>query len=237
MRILGLIPARGGSKGVPGKNIRPLDGKPLLAYTAEVALASSMLTRVILSSDDAGIIEAGTKAGLEVPFTRPADLARDQTPTLAVIAHALEHFSAQGDEFDAVCLLQPTSPLRTIEFLDRAIQKFIDSQCDSLVSVRRVPHEYNPHWVYEVGQNGTLQIATGEKEIISRRQELPDAYHRDGSIYLTRTTALAKNTLYGDSIAFIESPDDWYVNIDTEADWQRAESLIKKLKGCAGSQE
>lgn len=228
MRILGIIPARGGSKGVPGKNIKLLNGKPLLQYTAEIALQSRYLTEVVLSSDDKQIITVAKSLGIHVPFLRPSMLAEDQTPTIDVITDALKWFENKSIFFDAVCLLQVTSPFRTVEFLDEAIAKFIDSGCDSLVSVQKVPLEYNPHWTFEVNTEGHLTIATGEEKIISRRQELPTAFHRDGSIYLTKTAVLLEqHSLYGESISFLESPSEFYVNIDTVADWERAEQMIK----------
>ena len=228
MKILGLIPARGGSKGVPGKNIKPLNGKPLLAYTAEIAMQSDLLAEVILSSDDVQIIEAAKSIHLQVPFIRPTELANDDTPTIDVVRHALDFYEQQNIFFDAVCLLQVTSPFRSLEFLNEAISKFIASGCDSLVSVQKVPHEFNPHWTFEVNLDGNLKIATGEKNIISRRQELPDAYHRDGLIYITTTAVIQQqNSLYGQNITFIESPKAFHVNIDTMADWERAEEIAR----------
>jgi CMP-N-acetylneuraminic acid synthetase len=228
MRILGIIPARGGSRGVPGKNIKLLDGKPLLQYTSEIALESQYLTDVILSSDDKQIITVAKSLGIQVPFLRPEELAKDTIPTIDVIIHALQWYENQAVFFDAVCLLQVTSPFRTVEFLDKAIEKFIASGCDSLVSVQKVPHEYNPHWTFEVNPEGNLKIATGEEKIISRRQELPEAYHRDGSIYIMKTEVLLQqHSLYGKSISFIESAPEFYVNIDTLADWEKAEQMIK----------
>ncbi|WP_426092183.1 cytidylyltransferase domain-containing protein [Flavobacterium sp. DSR3-2] len=228
MRIFGIIPARGGSKGVPGKNIKLLNGKPLLQYTSEIALKSQYLTTVILSSDDNQIITVAKSLGIQVPFLRPEEFAQDQTPTIDVIIHALEWFRNHAIFFDAVCLLQVTSPFRTVEFLDKAIEKFIASGCDSLVSVQKVPHEYNPHWTFEVNPEENLKIVTGEEKIISRRQELPDTYHRDGSIYIMKTEVLLQqHSLYGKSISFIESPPEFYLNIDTVADWEKAEQMIK----------
>lgn len=228
MRILAIIPARGGSKGVLGKNIKLLGGKPLLAYTSEIALQSKLLKEVIVSTEDLQIIEAAKRLNIKVPFTRPMELAQDNTPTIDVIIHALEWYKKQGVLFDAVCLLQATSPFRTVAFLDKAIMTFIEKGCDSLVSVQKVPHEYNPHWTFEVNTDGNLKIATGENQIISRRQELPIAYHRDGSIYITKTEVLlAAHSLYGQSISFIESDPDFYVNIDTLQDWQKAEEIIQ----------
>ncbi len=228
MRILAIIPARGGSKGVPGKNIKLLNGKPLLAYTSEIALQSKQLTEVMVSTEDEPIMEVAKNLGIKVPFVRPLELAQDHTPTLDVIIHALHWYEKQHVFFDAVCLLQVTSPFRTVAFLDKAIEKFTASGCDSLVSVQRVPHEYNPHWAFEVNAEGNLKIATGESEIITRRQELPPAYHRDGSIYITKTEVLLEaHSLYGRSTAFIESEPDFYVNIDTMEDWEKAEELMQ----------
>jgi CMP-N,N'-diacetyllegionaminic acid synthase len=231
MRILGLIPARGGSKGIAGKNIKCLGGRPLIGYTSEIALQSHYLTEVILSSDDASIITIAKELGISVPFVRPNALAQDTTPSIDVILHALEWYQAHAIFFDAVCLLQVTSPFRTVAFLDAAIEKFIKSGCDSLISVQQIPHEYNPHWAFEVNSEGNLKIATGEEQIISRRQELPVSYHRDGSIYITKTEVLLRDhSLFGKTTAFIESDSESYVNIDTMADWNIAEEMIKKNK-------
>lgn len=228
MKILAIIPARGGSKGVPGKNIKLLNGKPLLAYTSEIAMQSNYLTEVIVSTENNDIVEVAERLGMKVPFIRPMALAQDQTPTLDVIIHALQWYENQAIFFDAVCLLQVTSPFRTLAFLNKAIEKFISSNCDSLVSVLRVPHEYNPHWTFEKTADGNLKIATGDNQIVSRRQELPIAYHRDGSIYITKTEVILKqHSLYGKSIAYIESDPDCYVNIDTMEDWKKAEEMIQ----------
>ena len=231
MRILAIIPARGGSKGVPGKNIKLLSGKPLIEYTTEVALQSKLLTKVAVSSDDDKIIEVAKNTGVEVPFKRPYNLSEDATPTLPVIKHALAYYKNIGEEFDAVCLLQTTSPFRTVEFLDQALEKFITSNTDSLVSVKEVPHEFNPHWTFKLNEQGNLKIATGENEIITRRQDLPKSYHRDGSIYITKTSVLVtQKSLYGNSIAYIENSNNEHVNIDTIDDWSKAEIVVNKMQ-------
>lgn len=231
MRILAIIPARGGSKGVPGKNIKLLNGKPLIAYTSEIALQSKHLTEIMVSTDNAQIMKVAQGLGIKAPFVRPSALAEDSTPTIDVIIHTLRWYENQAVFFDAVCLLQVTSPFRTVAFLEKAIVKFRESGCDSLISVQKVPHEYNPHWTFEVNEQGNLKIATGEAEIISRRQDLPVAYHRDGSIYITKTEViLQQHSLYGKSTTFIESSSESYVNIDTLTDWKKAEELCKKLK-------
>jgi CMP-N,N'-diacetyllegionaminic acid synthase len=230
MRILGLIPARGGSKGVPGKNVKLLSNKPLIQYTTEVALKSKFLEKVIVSSDDDEIIFLSKELGVEVPFKRPSNLANDSSPTLPVILDALKYFESKGEFFDAVCLLQVTSPFRTIAFLDNALKKFISSNSDSLISVQEVPHEYNPHWTFELNESNYLNISTGEEKIIPRRQELPKAFHRDGSIYITKVSVLKeKNSLFGSKISHIVSPKELYVNIDTIEDWNKAEEIVKKI--------
>jgi CMP-N,N'-diacetyllegionaminic acid synthase len=227
MRILGLIPARGGSKGVPRKNIRCLRGKPLLAYTAEAALNSKKLSRVILSTEDAEIAAVGRDCGLEIPFMRPADLAADSTPTILVVKHVLEMLKERGEEFDAVCLLQPTNPLRRAQDIDNCIELFERSKTDTVISVLPVPAEYNPRWVYWQGANGELSISTGDHEPVPRRQDLPEAYHRDGSVYVTRTDIIVdRGSLYGDHVLGYRMPAEFSVNIDTEEDWRNAERRI-----------
>lgn len=230
MRVLAIIPARGGSKGLPGKNIKLLAGKPLLGYTAEAAKSSALLTQIVLTTDDPQIAQIGRELGVPVPFIRPTELAQDNTPTLPVLVHALQFMEAEYGLFDAICLLQVTSPFRRKGLIDAAISKFVDSGADSLVTVLPVPDHFNPHWTFEPDQSGFLQIATGEKQIITRRQDLPKVYHRDGSVYLTRRDVLIQGSLYGKSIAYLENDPHFYVNIDTQEDWESAERITNKLK-------
>jgi len=226
MKILGIIPARGGSKGVPGKNIKLLNGKPLLAYTAKSALTAKGLTKVVLSTDDTKIADIGRSLGLEVPFLRPADLAQDSSPTLPVIQHALDFYEKLGEKFDAVCLLEATSPFRYKGLIDDSISRFQSLDADALVSVLPIPATYNPHWSFEPDSSGYLHIATGETTIIPRRQELPKAFHRDGAIYLTKSNIIKEGSLYGRTLAFLENNSKCYVNIDTQQDWDEAEHWL-----------
>lgn len=227
MNILAVIPARGGSKGIPGKNIRLLGGKPLLAWSLEAARAANSVQEVIVSTEDAQIAKVAAALGAEPPFLRPAALAADQTPTLPVVQHLLDEFKRSGKIFDAVCLLQPTSPFRMPGFVETAIQKFLNSGADSLISVRKVPDEFNPHWIFEEGESGFLKLATGEETIITRRQDLPPAYQRDGSVYLTRTDViLEEKSLYGKKIAWLENQSPLHVNLDLPPDWEEAERLL-----------
>ena len=231
MRVLGVITARGGSKGVPRKNIRPLGGKPLLVWTAEAALAARRLDRVVISTDDEEIATVARTSGIEVPFMRPAELATDQAPTLPVLQHAVAWLEEHGDRFDAICLLQPTNPLRTASMIDACIELFAQSGADSVFTVLPVPAEHNPHWVYFAQPDGALYLATGEATPIPRRQELPPAYHREGSIYVVRRDVLmTRATLYGDRVmGYMVSPES-SVNIDDAADWERAEALIGRRR-------
>ena len=230
MRILGIIPARGGSKGVPGKNIKILGNKPLIAYTIQAANNAKLLTDVVLSSDDNDIINCAKNYKIQIPFKRPKELATDESPTILTVVHALNFFKEKGILFDAVCLLQVTNPFRTSEFIDKAIVKFQESNTDSLVSVLKVPNEFNPHWLFEKDSADHLKISTGEKEIITRRQELPETYYRDGSIYMTKTDViLNQQSLYGTSIAYIESDIENHVNIDTLEDWEKAIKLMNRI--------
>jgi CMP-N-acetylneuraminic acid synthetase len=226
MRVLGIVPARGGSKGIPGKNVRPLGGKPLLVHTAEAALAARRLSRVVLTTDDEKIAEVGRACGLEVPFLRPAELAMDDTPTLPVLQHAVTELERAGDRFDAVCLLQPTSPFRRAGDIDGCIELLETADLDAVVSVLPVPPEHNPHWVYFRDGEGLLRLATGEDQPIPRRQELPPAFHRDGSVYVTRRDVLMEgNSLYGKRLGGFLA-DSRSVNLDTPADWERVERLF-----------
>jgi len=236
MRTLGIIPARGGSKGVPRKNIKLLGGKPLLQYTAEAALAARRLTRVILTTEDEEIAAVGRRCGLDVPFLRPAELSQDDTPTLPVIQHAVRSLEAQGDAYDFICVLQPTNPLRKPEDIDGCLRLLEESNLDAVVSVLRVPHQFNPHWVYFQTKDGRLALSTGESVPISRRQDLPPAFHREGSVYATCRDVLMKHgSLYGQRLGGYELDGVDNVNIDGLEDWQRAESLFetRSVKVCS----
>lgn len=226
MRVLGLIPARGGSKGVPAKNKKILGTQPLIHYTIQAAQKSNLLTDIVVSTDDIEIAAIARKSGVLIPFMRPEVLASDTAKSIDVVQHALAYFEDLGKYYDAVCLLQPTSPFRENGSIDLAINTFVSKELDSLISVLPVPHEYNPHWVFEEKED-TLSISTGEQEIISRRQELPKAYHRDGSIYLTSTALIQQGTFYGKQLGYVISNPDTHINIDTLQDWEKAEAIFK----------
>ena len=229
MKILGLIPARGGSKGIPNKNQKELGGKPLLQYTIEAALGAKLLDAVVFSSEDTVLMNMAEQMGAAVAFKRPDHLATDAAGSLEVVQHALQTLAAQGEHYDAVCLLQVTTPFRTSEDIDAAISKFKSVGTDSLISVQKVPHQFNPHWVFEAS-NDNLKIATGETIIIKRRQDLPDAFIRDGAIYVTKSEVIMKQgSFFGTTISHIELDPRRSVNIDTPEDWTKAEEIYKKL--------
>jgi CMP-N-acetylneuraminic acid synthetase len=181
----------------------------------------------VLSTDDSEIAEIGGKCGLEVPFMRPVELARDETPMLDVVRHAVITLAAERREFEAICLLQPTSPLRSAETIRRCVAALWDSGADSVVSVRPVPTEFNPHWVYFPNEQNFLKISTGEREPITSRQLLPTAFHRDGNVFVVSTQVLlTTNSLYGEKMAGIVSPQDESCDLDTTEQWERVETLL-----------
>jgi CMP-N-acetylneuraminic acid synthetase len=224
--VLGLILARGGSKGVPRKNIKLLAGQPLLAYTAQAALASRRLTRVVVSTDDPEIAAVARQCGLDVPFMRPDWLAQDDTPSLPVVQHAIGRLEAEGEQYDAVCQLQPTSPFRQPGEIDECIQLLEERDADCVMTVARVPDEYNPHWVYFQVADGALRLSTGERVPPPRRQVLPPAFHRDGSVYVTRSDVIQHHSLYGSRVFGLTVGGRDRVNIDRLEDFARAESIL-----------
>jgi CMP-N-acetylneuraminic acid synthetase len=227
MRVLGIIPARGGSKGVPRKNIRLLCGKPLVAYTIESSLQAKRLARTILSTEDNEIAEVGRAHGADVPFLRPVELAQDDTSSFDVVLHTVNELELQCDVYDAVCLLQPTNPLRRAADIDICIGLLESSGADSVISVLPVPDPYNPKWVYWRNDQGELSLSTGESSPVSRRQDLPPAFHRDGSIYVTRRSVLDDHEdLYGTRVHGYELNAEHCVNIDTVEDWASAEQIL-----------
>ena len=226
--VLGIIPARGGSKGIARKNIRLLCGKPLIAYSAAAALESACLNRVLLSTDDHEIARVGRELGLDVPFLRPSELAADSTPMIAVVLHAIQWVKKQGKAYDAICLLQPTSPLRSPRSIDRCISLLWERDVDTVISVRPVPPEYNPHWVYFETADGLLHRSMGACEPIPVRQKLPPAYHCDGSVFVSRTqVVITYGSLYGTRTLGSVSPEEEAFDLDTEEQWAELEQKLK----------
>ena len=228
MLVLGLVPARGGSKGVPGKNVRPLAGHTLLEYTARAARESGVLDRVILSTDSPEIADAGRRAGLEVPFMRPAALACDDTPMLPVIQHALAETARSGWSPDVIVLLQPTSPLRRPEHIRDAVNVLRDTSADSVVTVVEVPRHLSPDYVMRIDE-GRLKPFLPEGARITRRQDARPAYSRDGTVYAFRRATVERfGGIYGDDCRPLLIDANESLSIDSPADWDEAERVLAR---------
>jgi CMP-N-acetylneuraminic acid synthetase len=234
LKVLGIITARGGSKGIPGKNLKPLGGRALLAYTVDAARDSGALDRVIVSTEDSAIADAARALGCEVPFMRPAELSRDETPHLPVIQHATEWMREHaGYQPDAVMILQPTSPLRSADDIAAVARLLESSGADSVVSVTEVTAHAHPMRMLLVDNRGdAVLFATGEpvRRRINRRQDLPPAWVMNGAIYACRTGVLfaAEPSLYGDRVVAYAMPADRSVSIDDYEDWAAAERSIAR---------
>ncbi|MDX2248435.1 MAG: acylneuraminate cytidylyltransferase family protein [Bacteroidia bacterium] len=225
MKILGVIPARGGSKGVPRKNIRPLLGKSLIQWTFEEAIKCPSLDRIVLSTDDDEIARHGKEIGLEVPFLRPEHLAADTTPMIDVLTDLLDRLETENYFPDALLLLQPTSPLRTARHIETAVEMLGDN--DSVCTVFPLPLDICPHFVMKVDENGYLDFFLPEGKNIKRRQDVIPAYKRAGLVYLCRTSVIRKyNDLYGEKCKPYIVDRETAVSIDTWDDWQAAEKLL-----------
>jgi CMP-N,N'-diacetyllegionaminic acid synthase len=224
--IMAMIVARGGSKGLPGKNIKPLAGKPLISWTIDAAIASRYLDRVILSSDDDFITDTARRFGCEVPFVRPPELAVDSTTTDAVVLHALQWMDQAGTPYDWVMMLQPTSPFRTTADIDACIEACIVSGKTSMVSVTEAKGTY---WTFTLDAGYSLApILPGG--IGRRRQDLPATYTLNGALYLARVDVFrARGTFIGpDTGAYVMSAEA-SVDIDTPLELDIAELIAKRL--------
>ena len=232
MKVLGVVTARGGSKGLPGKNLRILAGKPLIAHTIDTARESRAFDRVILSTDDDRIADEARSRGCEVPFMRPAELARDETPHLPVLQHAVQWLADRGYEPDAVMILQPTSPLRRPQDIRDSIALLESSGADSVVSVSAVPDHYNPMRTLRIDSGGfATLLVSGEpvRRRINRRQDMPQAWTMNGAVYLFRTAVLRASdpSLYGDTTAAYVMPPEAGISIDSPDDWAEVERSLR----------
>lgn len=229
--ILGVITARGGSKGIPGKNIKMLGDKPLIAYTIESAKKSKLITHLIVSTDDEKIADVAKKYGADVPFMRPKELAQDTTSHLPVIQHAIKFMEEKsGIVFDYVVIFQPTSPFRTAEDIDGTIQKLIDTGADSAVSLVEFDKSMHPMKAKKLEGNKVWAYCMEEVEGI-RRQDIPTAYRRSGAVYAMKRDLLLKdNRLYGDFVVGYVVPKERSIDIDEPFDWIKAEYMFEDLK-------
>ena len=229
--VLGLVPARAGSKGVPGKNLRPLGGEPLIGYTLRAAAHARLLTRTIVSTDSDEIAAACRDYGAEAPFLRPSALATDEAAMHGVVLHALDWLrDREGYVPLVVVLLQPTVPFRTAEQIDAAVVALQEPDVDAVVSVVRVPASHHPAWQLRLGDKRLERYDGGALAgLTARRQDLEPTYCRDGAIYAFRTEAFRRTgSIYGSRTRAMVN-DSETVNIDTLYDWALAESLVKRL--------
>lgn len=222
--VLGLIPARGGSQGIPGKNLRCLAGKPLLQYAIEAGRAAGVLDRLVLSTDSDEIATLGRRLGVEVPFMRPASLALDTTPMAPVIAHAVETLAESGWMADVIVLLQPTAPLRRPEHIRAAVALLNETGSDSVASVIELPPTHSPDYVMRIEQ-GRLVPFLPERPI-GRRQDARPAYTRDGTVYVFRREVIAGGDLYGSDCRPLLVPGSESITLDSPSDWSDAERLL-----------
>jgi CMP-N,N'-diacetyllegionaminic acid synthase len=229
VKVLGLIPARGGSKTIPDKNLKPLVGKSLIQRTFECAAAAGVLDRIILSTDSPTIARAAREWGIEIPFLRPPELAGDDTPMISVAIHALCELAERGYQADALLILQPTSPLRRPSSICEALRLLEDN--DSVCSVAPLPRALCPHYLMKISPQGFLDYFMPDGHLYKRRQDVPQAYARDGSIFLTRTSVvLTQRDFYGRRcVPLVVSFED-ALNIDEIADWEEAERRLAVVR-------
>lgn len=225
MKPLFLIPARAGSKGVPGKNIRPLGGKPLIVHSIEHALSVAPAGDVVVSTDSPDISRIASDAGARIPFIRPADLATDTAGSREVMLHATAALNSRGEAYDTIVLLQPTSPLRNPADISRALQAFAASDADMVVSVS--PARTNPYYnAFEMDDEGFLKISKGEGKF-TRRQDAPEVWEFNGAIYVIRLSSLEKELISRfERILPLPIDPATALDIDSELDFIRAEQIL-----------
>jgi len=231
VNILGLVPARGGSKGIPRKNLAPLCGRPLLAYTCEAACASSRLGRVVVSTDDAEIARVASAHGVDAPFLRPDALSGDDVPMIDVARHALAEMDSRGFAADAVVILQPTSPLRRGADIDRAVELFERGGADTVVTVVPVPHQFTPGSLMTM-RDGLL--APVDSAPVLRRQDKPALYARNGpAVLVVARRVVESGRLYGDAIRGLEMEAADSTDVDTLDDLALAEFRLTRRRSGA----
>ena len=215
--FLGIIPARGGSKGIPGKNIIDLNGKPLIAYTLEAAEHSTLLDRCIVSTDDETIAKIAKEHGGDVPFMRPDTLATDEALALDTLNHAIEELENAGEHYDYILMLQPTSPLRTGEDIDACIRLAVDKNADSVFSMKKLS-DFAPQKL-KVLEDGLIKPLIEEETGQSDpRHKGPDVYKRNCAVYLTRTELIKAGNQFGEQSYAYEMPEERSIDINDPKD-------------------
>ncbi len=229
-KILAVITARGGSKGLPGKNIIDLAGKPLITYTIEAALKSKHIDKVMVTTDDKKIAEISKKFGAEIPFIRPKYLARATTHSPPVVEHAVKFLQKKGEYYDLVLTLQPTSPLRKTKHIDEAINLINKSSFESVMSVK--PVEFPPFWLVKIKNNRAVPIIDDGIDYFKKeRQQLQKTYQPNGAVYVTRTnTLLNKHVIISKNCGITIMNNESSLDIDTAEDLEEIRKVIKNKK-------
>lgn len=231
-KILAIIPARGGSKGLPGKNIKELCGKPLIAWSIEHAQKSKYVDEIFISTDSQEIADVAEQFGAPCPELRPAELARDTAPSSEFIIYTLEKMKKEGKSFDYFILLEPTSPLRDVEDVDKSIEMLVDNPvAESVMGVVRA-EDSNPAFMVKIGEGGLMIPFMGKAETM-RRQDIPDAYYFEGTVYLSKSDAyMEKKAFYHDKTLPYIVPKWKSFEIDDIIDFTIVEAIMKlKLQG------
>lgn len=222
-KILAVIPARGGSKSIPRKNIREVAGKPLIAWTIEAAKRSKYIDRLILSSEDEEIIRIAKQWGCEVPFVRPRELAGDDAPGIDPVLHAVKMLPG----YDYVVLLQPTSPLRQVDDIDGCIKFSISKKLNICLSVSDT--RKSPYWMFSLDKRGRMRPIIKGKKTIFRRQDLPKIYAINGAVYCAKVNWITKKKSFisNETVAYV-MPAERSLDIDSEMDLMMADILLRK---------
>lgn len=226
-RVLALVTARGGSKGLPGKNIRDLCGKPLIAWSIAAAKSASCVDDVVVSTDDQAIADTATRYGASVPFMRPAELAGDTATSMDVVDHALAQLQAAGKTYDYLVLIEPTSPLREASDIDEAMARLVSSDAESIVSVCRA-ESVHPAFMYRMQTSGWLTPFADRQPDGVRRQEIEALFFLEGTIYASRIPALLqKRSFYHDRTIGYEVPKWKSPEVDDMVDFLLVEAIMK----------
>lgn len=232
-KVLGLIPARSGSKGLPGKNIRDLCGKPLIAWTIDAARAASCLDAIVVSTDDSGIAAIAARHGAEVPFLRPAELAGDTASSVDMVIHSIDALAAAGRVFDLVVLLEPTSPLREASDIDNGVSRMLSVGASAVVSVCRAESAH-PAFMYRQRPDARLTPFMARQPTGVRRQEIEPLFYLEGTLYASRIDILReKRSFYHEDTIAYEVPKWKSIEIDDLDDFLMVEALAKR-KGLNG---
>ncbi len=226
-KILGIIPARGGSKRLPGKNIKLFSCKPLITWTIEAAMASRYLDRVILSTEDPEISKVSEAAGVDAPFVRPVELATDTATSVDVMLHAYRYCLERGEEYRALVMLQPTSPLRLAEDIDAAVELFAARNAQSVISVTEDKHHW---WTNTLGPDGCMKDFLPQ-ELQVRSQKLAPAYRLNGAVYVVDTLFLESGrSFFGPETYAYVMDRERSIDIDDDIDFLCAESILSARK-------